>query len=78
MDKKLTTDWTIKKNMEDIYGMKYPYTDLCYDNITKIVYIQAYIHNSSVGVESASFCNYIGPNGKFCKYDVETNTIYEI
>lgn len=46
------------------------------DDVTKIVYIKSYIFNSMV--QDYSYCNYIGPTGRFCKYDEVTSTIYEI
>lgn len=75
MIKNLTTEWTTERNMVDLYT-KSKSSDLCYDSITKIVYIKSYIFNSTI--PDYSYCNYIGPNGRFCKYDEVTSTIYEI
>ena len=83
MAKNLTTEWTTERNMIDISlsGDYCRFSDLCYDDITKIVYIKAcinaYVQNHRVRA-SYSYCNYIGPNGRFCKYDEETGTIYEL
>ena len=72
----LTTAWTTKSNMVDLYTNSNK-SDLCYDSITKIVYIKSYIF-TSCHVPDYSYCNYIGPTGRFCKYDEVTSTIYEI
>lgn len=71
----LTTAWTTERNMIDLYTNSNK-SDLCYDDVTKIVYIKSYIFNSMV--QDYSYCNYIGPTGRFCKYDEVTSTIYEI
>lgn len=76
MIKNLTTEWTTEMNMVDLYT-KSNKSDLCYDSITKIVYIKSYIYVGSVH-GSYTYCNYIGPTGRFCKYDEVTSTIYEI
>lgn len=72
----LTTAWTTERNMVNLYTNSKK-SDLCYDSITKIVYIKSYIFTGRVP-ESYSYCNYIGPTGRFCKYDEVTSTIYEI
>lgn len=76
MTKDLTTAWTTENSMVDLYTRSKP-SDLCYDRTTKIVYIKSYIYAGSVH-GSHSYCNYIGPSGRFCKYDEVTSTIYEI
>lgn len=76
MIKNLTTEWTTERNMVDLYvGSKL--SDLCYDDITKVVYIKSHIYTGRA-TGNYSYCNYIGPTGRFCKYDEVTSTIYEI
>lgn len=71
----LTTEWTTERNMVDLYTNSNR-SDLCYDSVTKIVYIKSYIFTDDI--PDCSYCNYIGPTGRFCKYDEVTSTIYEI
>lgn len=45
---------------------------LCYDSATKVVYVYEY------GTALNVTCPYIGPSGKFVKYDIENDKFIEI